>query len=99
MKKLFSSILIFFFIVSLIASALAINILNEHVDVTTPTNKYDYVGRATLDRQNEAGIPYPFTVSISGRIPHNADLLYNTYGSITNIPGLSGVSPDQITSI
>lgn len=93
MKKLFSSILMFFFIVSLTASALAINILNEHVDVTTPTNKYDYVGRATLIDKTRPGYLILSLSASPDEFHTMLDLLYNTYGSITNIPGLSEFLP------
>ena len=69
------------------------DILNEHVDVTTPTNTYVYVGKATLTDPSRHGYMI-LSLSASPDAFHTMlDLLDDTYGSVTNIPGLSEFLP------
>lgn len=64
------------------------DILNERVDVTSPTRSYIKVGTATLQDPNKDG--YLILSLYSGPDASYAlvDIFKNTYGSVSNIPGL-----------
>lgn len=91
MKKLISLILTIMLLTS--SAAFAMDVLDEHIDVTTPTNKYVYVGRATLIDPSKPGYLILSLSASSDAFHTMLDLLDNTYGSATNIPGLSDFLP------
>ncbi len=93
MKRIISALLVFIFALTSSSSAFAMVVLHELVDVTTPTSKYVYVVRATLE---DTSMPGYLTLSVSStpQVMHDyLEIFKNTYGKAAKIPKFSKFIP------
>lgn len=91
MKRVLALIFCLMTLISL--PAFAMDITNELTDISWPVKQYRKVGTATLQDQGRDGYLI-LSLSASPDAVHTVlDMLDNTYGSITNVPGLSDYLP------
>ena len=86
-------IAVFLFLIVFCCACAQADILTNRVDVTSPTRSYIKVGTATLTDPNRNGYLILSLYSGSDASYALLDIFKNTYGSVSDIPGLSDYLP------